>query len=206
MWKNGTDLVLETMGLNILNDTKQYLKYVMYTVEHAGLLGCDTSTGGVIPSFSVALCYHLQVQAFQEKSILLGQLEMKLAALWSFKMSGTTHLIQRHIPKTDTNHKLCCHEELNLQESYQNLTVCYKSLQSRTYQPDQIQYKQMTFHSFNSLPSKARYYICSPSVEQILDVLSLYMTTTTMMMIVCLLIDHKTLFLLKSSNCQSLMQ
>jgi len=24
-------------------------------------------------------------------------------------MSGTTHLIQHHIPQTDMNHKLCCH-------------------------------------------------------------------------------------------------
>jgi len=42
----------------------------MPAVDHAGLLGCDTSTGGVIPSFSVALCYHLEAQAFQEKSVL----------------------------------------------------------------------------------------------------------------------------------------
>jgi len=64
------------MCLKILNDTKQYPQYVTYTVEYAGLRGCDTSTEGVIPSFSVALCYHLEAQAFQEKSILLGQLEL----------------------------------------------------------------------------------------------------------------------------------
>jgi len=55
------------MYLKILNDTKQYPKYVMYTVEYAGLWGCDTSIGGVIPRFSVALCYHLEAQAFIRK-------------------------------------------------------------------------------------------------------------------------------------------
>lgn len=145
------------MYLKILNDTKQYPKYVTYTVERAGLLGRDTSTGGVIPSFSVALCYHLEAQAFQEKSTLVGQLELNLTAPSSFKMSGITHLIQHcHIPKTDMNHKLCCHGNMKphtliikslmsfrteLARKLPNLTICYKTLHSRTYQPDQIQYK-----------------------------------------------------------------
>jgi len=79
--KKGTDLVSETMCLKILNDTKQHPKHATYTVEHAGLLGCDTSAGEVIPSFSVALCSHLEAQVFQEKSILLAQLELMLIAL-----------------------------------------------------------------------------------------------------------------------------
>jgi hypothetical protein len=79
--KEGTDLVSEIMCLKILNETKQYPKYVTYTVKHVGLLGCDTSTGGVIPGFSVALYYDLEAQAFQEKFILVGQLELKLTAL-----------------------------------------------------------------------------------------------------------------------------
>jgi len=33
--KKGTDLVSETMCLTILNDTKQYPKYVTYTVDQA---------------------------------------------------------------------------------------------------------------------------------------------------------------------------
>jgi hypothetical protein len=72
--KKGNDLVSETMCLKILNDTKQYPKYFTYTVEHAGLLGCDTSTGGVISSFSVASAIILRLKHSKKNPFFLDGL------------------------------------------------------------------------------------------------------------------------------------